>query len=106
MNIGAATRVLCVDDNRDAADSAAALLTLADCEVHACYDGAAALDDAKKFRPAVCFIDLDMPGMAGDEVARRMAKDVEGKPLLVALTAMDDGAAASGSPRPASTYTS
>ena len=62
-------RVLCVDDNRDCADSAALLLRAMGFEARACYDGPSALALNDGFRPGVCFVDLNMPGMDGDEVA-------------------------------------
>jgi len=45
-------RVLCVDDNRDAADSTADLLRTVEFEARACYDGPGALTEAAAFRCA------------------------------------------------------
>jgi two-component system, OmpR family, response regulator len=82
-------RVLCVDDNRDVADTTALLLQTVGFEVRACYDGATALKVADTFLPAVCFIDLNMPGMGGEELAVRLREWAAGRPLvLVAVTAM------------------
>lgn len=82
-------RVLCVDDNRDVADSTATLLGLVGFEARACYDGFTALKVAEDFRPSVCFIDLNMPGMDGCELATRLLTLPGEKPLLlVAMTAM------------------
>jgi two-component system, OmpR family, response regulator len=40
----------------------------------------------------VCLLDLNMPGMDGDELARRLREEAAGRPLLlVAVTAMGDG---------------
>jgi CheY-like chemotaxis protein len=84
-------RVLCVDDNRDCADSAALLLRVMGFESRACYDGESALALNDSFRPAICFLDLNMPGMEGDEVARRLLSADGWRPLLlVAMTAMQD----------------
>ncbi|HEY7425624.1 MAG TPA: response regulator [Gemmataceae bacterium] len=84
-------RVLCVDDNRDCADSAALLLQVMGFESRACYDGESALALNDSFRPAICFIDLNMPRMDGDEVARRLRAAEGWRPLLlVAMTAMND----------------
>jgi CheY-like chemotaxis protein len=84
-------RVLCVDDNRDAADSAALLLRTVGFETRACYDGTTALELNRTFRPAVCFIDLQMPGMDGDELVQRLRSSGDWRPLLlVAMTAMSD----------------
>ncbi|HET7038759.1 MAG TPA: ATP-binding protein, partial [Gemmatimonadales bacterium] len=80
-------RVLVVDDNRDAADSLAAMLRLRSLEVRAVYDGPAGIDALGAFRPAVVLLDLGMPGMDGYETARRMRALPEGRAVaLVALT--------------------
>src|SRR5579883_2568196 len=63
-------RVLCVDDFHDSADTLGALLRIYGCDVKVCYDGPSALALAESFRPDVCVLDLTMPGMDGDELAR------------------------------------
>ncbi|MCE9563143.1 MAG: response regulator [Planctomycetes bacterium] len=84
-------RVLCVDDNHDTADSLVVLLELAGFEVMARYDGPSALDAAESFRPEVCVLDLNMPGMSGDEVGRRVRAGACGpETLLVALTGLPE----------------
>ena len=83
-------RVLVVDDNEDVADSEAMLLRLSGHEVLTCYRGQDALDEALSFRPSVCLIDLNMPGMDGDEVAIRLNKLLDGHVRLVAITARND----------------
>jgi CheY-like chemotaxis protein len=81
--------VLVVDDNRDAADSTAQLLNCVGFESRACYDGRSALAAADNFHPGVCFLDLNMPGMGGEELALRLRAEAGGRPLvLVAVTAM------------------
>ena len=88
-----ALRVLCVDDNRDQADSEAMLLEAFGYDTRACYDGTAALRVANDFRPRVCLLDLNMPGMDGDELAGKLRSWAGGCPLLlVAVTAMGDDA--------------
>jgi len=89
MEIPTRPRVLCVDDNKDVADSAAELLHLVGFEVRVCYDGPSALVAAREFLPDVCLLDLNMPGMEGDELAVRLREEAGGRPmLLVAVTAM------------------
>jgi two-component system, OmpR family, response regulator len=84
-------RVLCVDDNRDVADSTAELLGLGGFDAVACYGGAEALTLADSFAPDVCLIDLHMPGMDGDELARRLrARAGDRVLLLIAVTAQSD----------------
>jgi CheY-like chemotaxis protein len=84
-------RVLVVDDNRDAADTLAAVLQMSGAVAEACYDGPAAVAVAQWFRPDVCLIDLAMPGMDGDELAIRLHDQVgTDRMLLVAVTARAD----------------
>jgi CheY-like chemotaxis protein len=84
-------RVLCVDDNRDTADSIAALLEIAGFEARACYDGPTALAVATKFLPEACVLDLNMPLMPGDELGQRIRRSACGLgTLLVALTGLPE----------------
>jgi PAS domain S-box-containing protein len=80
--------ILVVDDNRDAANSLARLLTiLCRQEVRVAYDGPSALEAAASFRPEVVLLDIGLPGMDGYEVARKLRArpELDGT-LLVALT--------------------
>jgi two-component system, chemotaxis family, CheB/CheR fusion protein len=70
-------RVLVVDDNRDAADMAAALIRLQACVVERAYDGPTALALAATFRPEFVLLDIEMPAMDGFTVAR-LLRDVSG----------------------------
>jgi two-component system, OmpR family, response regulator len=84
-------RVLCVDDNRDAANSLGILLELCGYESRVCYDGWAALEAAESFHPDVCILDLTMPGMDGDELGHRLRKLAWARQIpLVAVTALGD----------------
>jgi len=80
-------RVMVVDDNRDAADSLAAVLKMLGAEVRVTHDGQAALDALDGFRPAAVFLDLGMPGMDGYQTARQMRLRKDGSDLkIIALT--------------------
>lgn len=79
-------RVLVVDDNRDAADSAAEALSLSGHLVQVAYDGPSALDAAREFKPTIVFLDIGLPVMDGYEVARRLPQCVPQRPTLVAVT--------------------
>lgn len=82
-------RILYVDDNRDVADSAAELLRIVGFDVLVCYAGVQALALAREFVPDVCLLDLNMPGMDGDDLARRLREGAGDRPVLfVAVTAM------------------
>ena len=66
------------------------MLALVGYETRACYDGWTALIEAEYFGPNICLIDLNMPGMDGDDLAVRLRKWAAGRPLrLVAVTAMN-----------------
>jgi PAS domain S-box-containing protein len=69
---GAGRRVMIVDDNRDSADSATAILRLLGHQVECAYSGEAALETARHFRPVVVLLDLAMPGVNGFETLRLM----------------------------------
>ncbi len=87
-NGGLLLRVLAVDDERDVADSTAALLRCFGVDVRAVYDGLTALAAISEFKPHLAFIDLCMPGTDGFETARRIRNLPEGGSLvLAALTA-------------------
>jgi CheY-like chemotaxis protein len=90
MGRGAGIRVLCVDDNRDVAESLTMLLDLVGFDARACFDGHTALAEAATFRPHVGVLDINMPGMNGYELARRL-RDQQGPHLfLMAITATGD----------------
>jgi signal transduction histidine kinase/ActR/RegA family two-component response regulator len=80
-------RVLVVDDNEDAAETLAMLLSLSGYETRTAFDGPDALSAAKQFQPHVVFLDIGLPGMSGYEVARRL-RGVAGLEAarLIALT--------------------
>ncbi|HYF43639.1 MAG TPA: PAS domain S-box protein [Ramlibacter sp.] len=67
-----ALRVLVVDDNRDSADSATAILGLLGHQAECAYSGEAALAVAQRLRPALVLLDLAMPGLDGFETRRRL----------------------------------
>ena len=55
-------RVLVVDDNVDAADSAAMLLRRFGHDVRVAYSSQAALDAAVSYRPQIILLDIGLPG--------------------------------------------
>jgi CheY-like chemotaxis protein len=72
-----------VDDNRDAADSLAVLLSLDGHRVAAAYDGADAIERALTWQPDVVLLDIGLPDMSGYEVARRLRTVEGGRPLSI-----------------------
>ncbi len=95
---GATRRVLVVDDNKDAADSLAALLQLKGHDVRTVYDGLAALDLAATFQPDVVLLDIGLPELSGYEVASRLRASAGGSLLrIIALTGWGDDRARAAS---------
>ncbi len=81
-------RILIVDDERDAAESVAVLLTDMGHSIRQAYSGAEALEAAVEFKPQLVLLDLSMPGMDGFEVAQRLRERDETRDAkIVALTA-------------------
>jgi len=85
------TRVLIVDDNRDAADLLSELLTLHGYTTRTAYDGFMALEAALAFEPQIILLDLGMPRYSGNEVAPmlRQVRKLENV-HIIALTAWGD----------------
>jgi CheY-like chemotaxis protein len=86
-------RILVVDDNRDSAESLAALLTIDGHELELAHDGAEAVDKAAAFRPHVVLLDIGLPKLDGYQACREMRKMPRGAEMdIVALTgwALDD----------------
>jgi CheY-like chemotaxis protein len=79
-------RILVVDDNHDGADSLAMMLEVMGATTSVAYDGEDALTRVDAFDPHVMLLDLSLPGLKGDEVAR-IVRDRRGEDvLLVAVT--------------------
>jgi CheY-like chemotaxis protein len=68
-------KVLVVDDERDVADSLAALLKILGYDVCVAYSGDGAIEVAGRYRPSVVILDINMPGMDGLQTARRLKAD-------------------------------
>ena len=90
-----AHRILVVEDNRDAAETLAELLTRSGHEVEVCHDGEAGVALAKQGSPDVLISDLGLPGeVDGYQLARRLRADPQQKGLyLIALSGYADGPA-------------
>jgi signal transduction histidine kinase len=86
-SVAVGRRILVADDNADALESLAALLTLNGHEVYRAQDGELALQAAERHLPEVALLDIGMPRLDGYEVARRIrSRSWGGGMLLVALT--------------------
>lgn len=81
------SRILIVDDNRDAAQILCMLLRLRGAHVKALHDGASALAALDDFLPDVVLLDIGMPGMGGYELARHLRARADGsRYTLIAIT--------------------
>jgi PAS domain S-box-containing protein len=79
-------RVLVVDDSHDAAESLGTLLRLMGHEVMLAHDGPQAIQLARTDKPEVVFLDLQLPGMDGLDVARMLREMYQTPLILVAIT--------------------
>jgi CheY-like chemotaxis protein len=80
-------RVLIADDNRDAADSLAMLLSMDGYEVRTVYGGCDAIRAAETFRPDVALLDIGMPKVDGYAAAKAIRRQRGGvDTCLVAIT--------------------
>jgi CheY-like chemotaxis protein len=79
-------RVLIVDDNADAANSLAMLLSLVGHQTRVAYSGPEALACIESFRPDLALLDIGLPGMSGYELAQRLRTLAPHGLRLVALT--------------------
>lgn len=80
-------RILVVDDNRDAADSLAALLRSHGHSVAVVHEGTEGIEHARLEQPEIIFLDIGLPGMDGYEVCRTLrAARVEDTTQIYALT--------------------
>lgn len=83
-------RILVVDDHEDTAAMLGLLLKLIGHHTQVAHDGPEALAKAAEFRPDVVLLDINLPGLSGHEVARKLRAQPWGRELtLVAVTAMD-----------------
>lgn len=77
-----ARRALIVDDNKDAADSLAQLVSMFGHAAEVAYDGATALARARANPPDVVLCDLGLPGLTGYDVARALCAERSGIRLV------------------------
>lgn len=83
------TKILVVDDVHEVADTTAELLGLLGHDVRTAYDGRQAVAAARRERPDIVLLDLDMPVLDGFGAAREI-RDLypSPPPVLVALSAL------------------
>jgi len=80
-------RIMVVDDNVDAASTLAMLLEAFGHQVTTLHAPEPAIDAARRILPQVCLLDIGLPGMDGNELARRLRAQPEtAAAVLVAVT--------------------
>jgi CheY-like chemotaxis protein len=85
-------RVLVVEDFPDARNVILLLLSFSGFEARGAGDGAEGLQLALEWRPDAVVSDINMPGLNGWELARRVRNALGGGVRLIALTACADQA--------------
>jgi CheY-like chemotaxis protein len=82
------SRILIVEDERDAADSLRMLLELVGYEVDVAYTGPEGVQKAVRWRPHVVLCDIGLPGLNGYGVAQLLRRNpVTADAHLIAITA-------------------
>lgn len=79
-------RVLIIDDNIDAAESLAMLLSANGCDASTVHEGRAAVQRVAYDRPDAVLLDIGLPGLDGYEVARRLRRLPIPAPLIVGVS--------------------
>ena len=79
-------RVLVVDDNQDAADSIAMLLSEYGSDTRVAYDAHGILEAVRDFEPALVLLDIGMPGIDGYEACRLVRQEKGASVRIAALT--------------------
>ena len=79
-------RVLVVDDNRDTATSCAMLFKTLGHDVQTAFDGLAALEIARSFKPEAIFLDIGLPGMNGFDVVKTLRDEGFNEEVIVAVS--------------------
>jgi len=79
-------RVLVVDDIEDAAQSLALVLSLNGYVARTANDGSSALELTEEFLPHCILLDVNMPGIDGLELTRRLRTSYGDDIVLVAVT--------------------
>jgi DNA-binding response OmpR family regulator len=83
-------RVLIAEDHDDTRDGYAMFLSRQGMEVRAVTDGAKALKVARRWKPDVAVLDLSMPKLTGDAVARALREHRAADTAIVVISGFAD----------------
>jgi CheY-like chemotaxis protein len=83
-----ADRILLVEDNENNAEILVRRLTRRGFEVSVCHDGLSGIEQARRARPDLILLDMDLPGLDGWQAAQALKSDpaTAGIPII-AVTA-------------------
>lgn len=82
-------RVLVVDDVQDAADMLACALELDGYKVWTAHDGLQALAMVEQHQPHCILLDIDLPGLDGNEICKRVRERYVDDIVLIAVSGWD-----------------
>jgi DNA-binding response OmpR family regulator len=84
-------RIMVVDDDPGIRDVLRLSLKAAGCEVQTVENGKQCLETVTKYNPDVVILDVMMPGMNGDKVAKKLRKNAETSNIpIIMLTGLND----------------
>ena len=79
-------RVVVVDDDRDGAATLAAVLEFEGYEVRTEHDGLHALPTIQQWHPNCVLLDIDLPGLDGFDIARRLRRESDNEDMVLIAT--------------------
>ena len=80
--------ILLADDEKDTVQTLSLLLHDAGHVVHQMYNGGMVLDAVRRYKPDVCILDIQMPGMNGYDLAAAITREFKAAaPMLIAISA-------------------
>ena len=83
--------VLVIEDDRDSGQGLKALLETGGFRVDVAHDGEEGIRMALSAPPGVALVDLGLPGLSGYEVAARLRRETNGRPLvLIAVSGYEE----------------
>ncbi|HEX7702531.1 MAG TPA: response regulator, partial [Kofleriaceae bacterium] len=79
----AGARVLVVDDEPNALSALATLLEDEGFVVETAANGLVALAKVREFAPDILVVDVEMPGLKGDDLVRKVREDITELPVIL-----------------------